>query len=161
MYTEAYYAEVRAEEKKRRLLTGIPAALLLLSGVVVFAISQAQRQAWGWKVACILTLVGGAYFLFLLGVYVQPMGTYRKYVKMMLTGRRRETVGMLTEIAAVTMDKDGLDCYRLMVNVGETGSPEDERLFYYDSLKPSLPFAAGDRVMVVSVDKMIADIREA
>ena len=79
----------------------------------------------------------------------------------MLSNRKRETTGILTEVAQTATDKDGLDCYAVMVNVGEKGDPEDDRLFYYDRLKEPVPIPIGKRVTVLSNDKMIADIREA
>ena len=58
-------------------------------------------------------------------------------------------------------DKDGIDCYAMLVNVGERDDAEDDRLFYFDVQKPKPQIPLGTRVTVESNDKMVADLKTA
>jgi hypothetical protein len=158
LYQQEDRVAVRAEAKKRWLVTVLPGALLFVAGLAVFIICQIGRQDWGWIFACGCTIVGGAYVLFLYGVYLRPVLTYQKHVNYMLDGRKRETVGLLQDVAQEVTDRDGLDWYAMTVNVGEKNDPEDERLFYLDALKPRPDIPPGTRVRVLSHDKTVAEL---
>lgn len=160
MYTEADRVQERMRYRKRLLITMIPGMVCFAGGVVVFVVGQLQRQPWGWIVASILTILGGSWCIFMQGVYLRPVALYRKHLDYMLDGRMRQTNGVLQHIAQVPTDKDGLDCYALIVNVGEKQNPEDERLLYFDARKGEPPFTEGTRVQVLSNDKMISSIQE-
>ncbi|NLV59462.1 MAG: hypothetical protein GXY67_11950 [Clostridiales bacterium] len=159
MYQQEDRVAVRAEARKRRLVTLLPGALLWAIGVAVFILCQIRRQDWGWIFACGCTITGGAYVVFLHGVYLRPVLTYQRHVDYMLDGRKRETVGILQEIAREVTDRDGLDWYAMTVNVGDRNDPEDERLFYLDALKPWPEIPPGTRVRVLSNDKSVAELR--
>lgn len=160
MYTQADHEQVRAQLRKRWLITAVPSALVLAAAIVLFVICQSRRLDWGWMAACCATVAAGAYFIFFYGVYVRPMALYEKNLRYMLDGRKRETTGILQEMAEAPQDKDGLDCYALVINVGDRNDPEDERLLYYDAMlgRPQIP--VGARVRALSNDKMISDLRE-
>jgi len=49
----------------------------------------------------------------------------------------------------------------MMLNVGSTDDPEDDRLFYYDVHKPRPECALGTMVTVHSNDKMVASFEIA
>jgi hypothetical protein len=161
LYSQADRDEIRARLKKRWLVTAVPSGLALLCAAAVFVICQAQRKDWGWIVACAVTILAGACFIFLYGVYLRPMRLYGRHVTYMLEGRMRETTGVLTEIADLPADKDGLDFFAITVNVGEKGEPEDDRLLYYDALKGKPNFAVGAHVTALSNDRMVSDLRGA
>jgi len=105
-----------------------------------------------------LTLLGGTYLLLALGVYVQPALVYRKNLRYLLTGRMRETTGFLKEISEDVFDRDGMEVYSMLLNVGERNDPEDDRLFYYDIYKPMPEMPIGTRVTVKSNDRLVASI---
>ncbi|MCL1854895.1 MAG: hypothetical protein FWF86_04100 [Clostridia bacterium] len=159
MYTEADRQAVYEESKKRWLVTVIPGTVLVLAGIIVFIICQAYRKDWGWMIACACTILGGAYVIFLFGVYLKPVLLYKQHLGNMLDGRKRETVGFLKDITLETSVKDGLDAYGVTVNIGAKDDPEDERLFYYDARLDRPAFPPGSRVTILSNDKMISDIR--
>ena len=158
MYAEEDRTFVRAQLRRRLLLVAIPAALLMAVAVGVFVLCQIRHQSWGWIFACTVTIFVGVCFLFLDGVYIRPMRLYARHVEYMLTGRMRETTGILTEVADAAIDKDGVDCYAVNVNVGEKGDPQDDRLLYFDALKGRPNIQPGTRVTVLSNDKMIFEI---
>lgn len=160
MYTEADLTKVQAELKKRWLVSALPTALLAVAAIAVFVVCQMQRRDWGWIFACACTILGGAYFLFFWGVYLQPMRVYRIHVSYMLEGRMRETDGVVQDIADEPRDREGIECYELLVNIGDKGDPEDERLLYWDAQKGKPWVQVGMRVHALSNDRMISDIRE-
>ncbi|MEA5016961.1 MAG: hypothetical protein VB099_20630 [Candidatus Limiplasma sp.] len=159
MYRQEDRVSAAAEAKKRWIVTLLPGALLIVVGIIVFVICQIQRLEWGWIFACACTVLGGAYVLFFYGVYLKPVLLYKKHVDYMLDGRKRETTGLLQEVAQEVTDKDGLDCYAIIVNVGDKNDPEDERLFYVDALKGRPGIPPGSRITVISNDKMVAELR--
>jgi hypothetical protein len=159
LYSQADRAGVQKQLRKRWMVSALPSGVLFVAAIVVFAICQSNRQDWGWVFACAATIVSGAYFLFFYGVYLRPMWLYARHVNYMLEGRMRETTGILTEVADEPTDKDGLDWYAIMVNIGDKGDPEDDRLLYYDALRGRPEIPLGTRVTVLSNDKMISEIR--
>ena len=77
-----------------------------------------------------------------------------------LFGRMRETTGVLKSFSEDVSDREGLECHAMMLNVGERDDPEDDRLFYFDALKPWPGWAMGTRLTVKSNDKLVASITE-
>lgn len=158
MYTQDDMMQIEKLFKKRMLITALPAAVAVATAVAVFVAGQLMRSNTLWIATVVLTILGGGYFLFLYGVYVKPARAYRTHVHYMLTGRMRETTGLLKSFAEDVSDRGGVECHALMLNVGEKDDPEDDRLFYYDALKPQPDCAVGTRVTVRSNDKMISAI---
>lgn len=158
MYTSQDEDEALALLKKRGFLAIFPAALALVAAVAVFVAGRIARSDTLWILTAALTILGGAYFLFLNGVWVKPARDYLRHVRRMRTGRLRETVGVLTSFAEGLSERDGLWCHALMMNLG-SGEPEDDRLYYYDDEKPRPSMPVGSRVRVLSNDNMVADIR--
>ena len=158
MYAQADRVEAQALLRRRWMVAVFPCAAVILAGIAIFVVCQQNRQDWGWFVACATTILGGGCFLFLYGVYVRPVRLYVKHIGYMLAGRKRETLGVLTDMSEVPIDKDGLDWYAMTVNVGEKDAREDDRLLYYDALKGKPEISLGTRVKILSNDKMISDI---
>ena len=108
--------------------------------------------------SALFTILGGAYCIFFYGVYLGPLRKYKKHLDYMFDGRKRVTDGILKEISETLLDRDGIDCYSVMINIGEKDDPEDERLFYLDAYKSMSDFHIGDRVKIESNDRMIASV---
>lgn len=161
MYTQDDLTRVSRMLKRRSWIAIAPAAVMLVAAIVVFIVGRLQRSDQMWMVTAALTVLGGAYFLFFYGVSVRPVRIYQKHVNYMLNGRKRETTGILKAFADDMNDKDGLDCYAMLVNVGDRDDGEDDRLFYYDAHIPRPDIPLGTRVTVVSNDKMVASIKLA
>lgn len=161
LYTEEDQARATALRRRRRLLVILPSALLLVLAIASFVWFRLHRDISGWVWTGLLTVLAGGYFLFFYEVYLRPASLYKKHVDYMLSGRLRETTGILTSLDTVAKDKDGLDCFALTVNVGQTNSPEDERLFYLDALKGLPACEVGDTVAVYTNDRMVAGITNA
>lgn len=161
LYTQAELDAIRAKLKRRIAVAVVPAVVILAAAVGVFVWGRMQRSDTLWMLTAALTVLGGGYFLFLFGVYVRPAWVYRTHVNYMLHGRMRTTTGVLKSISPNLSDHDGLECHALMLNIGDRDDPEDDRLFYYDALKPALTYPLGMRVTVLSNDKLISSIEPA
>jgi hypothetical protein len=161
LYTQADRDAATAERTKRLLVVLVPTVILLLAAIASFVWFRLNRDTSGWIWTALITILGGAYFIFLYGVYLRPVSLYKRHVDYMLDGRKRETVGYLRSIDAEALDHDGLDCRSVTVNVGEKNAPEDDRSFYLDALKPVPELPVGTRVRVLSNDRMVAGLEPA
>lgn len=158
MYSEKDWQEINQLLKKRWLLTLIPSLIVLGTAITVFVYGQLNRSEVLWMLTAALTLIGGGYLLFFYGVYVRPALIYRKNLRYLLTGRQRVTTGIFKEFSEDVSDRDGMEVYAMLLNVGEKNDPEDDRLFYYDAYKPLPEMPLGTRVTVHSNDKLVASI---
>lgn len=161
MYSEKDWQEINALFKKRLLLTLVPSCAILAAAVAIFVYGQLNRSENLWKLTAFLTIVGGGYLLFFLGVYVRPVVIYRRNLRYLLTGRKRVTTGIFKEFSEDITDREGMEVHAMLLNVGERNDPEDDRLFYYDAYKPMPEMPLGTRVTVQSNDKLVSCIELA
>lgn len=148
MYTEQDYADICAQIKQRRILLGIPAALLL-AGVIVSFVFRIRWLTMG------LSLVLGAGLIFCHGLLLAPLTAYRHHLNDVLHGRTRTTTGAFKEMEEVAVDRDGVKFYPMMLSVGNMDDPEDDRLFYYDANLPRPDWKTGDMITVTAHDKAL------
>ena len=158
-YTQADRTQAKETLRRRRFVVFIPAAAMLLVAVASFLWFRMHRDASGWWVSGLITVIGGAYALFLGDVYLKPVRLYKRHVDLMLDGRKRETVGVLVSVDPVVRDRDGLDCVAFTLNTGDRNLPEDERVFDLDALKSMPDIAPGTRLRVLSNDRMVAGLQ--
>lgn len=161
MYTQEDMRDVKAMLAKRWAAAAVPSAIALICAIAVFVYGRMQRSDSLWMLTAMLTVVGGAYFIFCYGVYVRPAAIYRRHLTFMLGDRMRTTTGVFKFFSKDVTDHDGLECYSMLLNVGEKDDPEDDRLFYYDAYKPLPAFELGERVTVLSNDKMVSSMKSA
>ncbi len=161
LYSQADRDEALVMRKKRSLVVWIPTILILLLAIGSYVWYRLQHDESGWIVTGLITILGGAYCIFFYGVYLRPVLKYNKHLDYMLDGRKRETVGILKEVSDVAQDHNSIDCYTVLMNVGEKNDPEDDRVFYLDAFKSIAGFQAGDRIRVESNDRMIAGVTKA
>ena len=158
LYSQSDRDAVIAQVKKRSLIVWVPTAFLLALAVAAFVFYRLRHDEGGWIVSGILTILGGGYAVFFYGVYLGPMRKYKKHLDYMLDGRKRVTEGILREVSQTVQDREGIDCYSVMMNVGEKNDPEDDRQFYLDAYKTMSGYQAGDRIRIESNDRMIAGV---
>ena len=161
MYTLEDLQDIQKLLKKRWKMTAIPAVLVLTAAAAVFVHGQLSRSDHLWKLTALLTILGGGWFLFFFGLYIRPARSYRTHVHYMLEGRKRITTGVFKSFSEEISSRDGVECHAMMLNVGNTDDPEDDRLFYYDIHKPRPSCALGTTVTVQSNDKMVASFEIA
>ena len=158
LYSQTDKDQVQRMRMRRMLIVWLPTALLLLLSIVAFVIYRLAHDESGWIISALITIAGGSYCTFLYGVYLRPVLKYKRHIDYMLDGRKRETRGILKEIGETVLDRDGIDCYPILLNVGEKDDPEDDRLFYLDAFKSMNGFQPGDHVVMESNDRMIASV---
>ena len=158
LYTQTDRDEVLAMRKRRMLVVWVPTALLLLLAIGSFVYFRLNHNETAWGITGMITILAGAYCIFFYGVYLRPVLKYKRHLDYMLDGRKRVTEGTLKEIGETVQDRDGIDCYSVLLNVGEKDDPEDDRQFYLDAYKSLDGFHPGDRVIVESNDRMIAGV---
>ena len=159
LYTETDREQVKRERNKRLWVVLLPTAAFLLLAAASFIWFRLQHNVGGWIWSALITIIGGAYFLFFYEVYLRPVSQYRKHVDIMLDGRKRETLGILKEWSGEVSDHGGMDCMSLTINVGQRNDPEDDRLFFLEAQKTMPPIEVGTSVRVISNDRMVADIQ--
>lgn len=161
MYSEQDWKEINALLKKRWLITLVPSGIALAAAIAIFVYGQLNRHEYLWMLTAFLTLLGGGYFLFFIGVYVRPALIYRRNLRYLLNGRKRVTTGIFKEFSEDVTDRDGMEVYAMLLNVGQKNDPEDDRLFYYDAYKPLPTLPIGSRVTVYSNDKLVSSMDPA
>lgn len=159
MYSEKDWSEINALIKKRWLITLGPSGVVLAAAIAIFVYGQVNRSQHLWMLTSALTMLGGGYLLFFYGVSVRPALIYRRNLRYLLNGRKRVTTGVLKEFSEDVTDRDGMEVYAMLVNVGERNDPEDDRLFYFDAYKPVPELPLGTRVTVESNDKLVASLQ--
>lgn len=156
MYQQKDRDENRHQLNKRLLALAIP-MVFFLAGIIVSLLRNVRLQ---W-LTILLTVLGGSMTLFCYSMFISPIVHYGRHLKNVLDGRKRETSGIVREIAGQACIREGVEYYPMTINVGDKNDEADDRLFYYDVHKGMPPVHPGDRVTVVSHDKAVADIRLA
>ena len=161
MYSEKDWKEINQLLHQRWLITLVPFTIVFGAAVAIFVYGQLNRHETLWMLTSFLTLLSGGYFLFMFGVYLRPALIYRRNLHFLLEGRKRVTTGIFKEFSEDVSDRDGMEVYPMLLNVGERNDPEDDRLFYYDAYKPLPEMPIGSRVTVYSNDKLVSSIELA
>lgn len=161
MYSEKDWKEINDLLKKRLWITLVPGCILLAVAVWIFVYGQLNRSETLWMLTSFLSILGGGYLLFFFGVYVRPALVYRRNLRYLLTGRKRTTTGIFKEFSEDVCDREGMEVYAMLINVGQRNDPEDDRLFYYDAYKPLPEMPLGSRVTVQSNDKLVSSMELA
>lgn len=156
MYTEQELSTIRRLKNARLLVAIVPAVLLLIAALTVFVLGRMERSEEAWKLTALLTVVGLSYLVFMLGVYVGPVSSYQKHIDYMLHGRQHFCTGILKEIGQNVCERNGVNYYPILINVGEKNDGKDDRLFYFDVLKelPNIPI--GSRITIQHNDIMVS-----
>ncbi len=97
-----------------------------------------------------VTLLWGALGIFFWSMKLTPLLCYRKYLKEITSGLSRDVTGVVVRFDDTTTFRDGLSFYALVVDIGDTGDPEDERLLYWDAQLARPDIRPGERVSVTA-----------
>ena len=148
MYTEQDYADIRAQIKQRRMIMAVPGAVLL-AGIVVSFVFRVR-----WLTTALSLALGGGW-IFCHGLLIAPLTAYRRHLDEVLHGRVRSTTGAFKEMEEVSVMREGVKYYPMMLSVGNMDDPEDDRLFYYDANLPRPDWKTGDMLTVTAHDKAL------
>ena len=143
VYNKEDFADIDAKWRKCLIYS---ACYLALAAVVV-----------GWtfaariKPATMLAVVAlGCAAVFLWGMKVSPIRLMRKYMYETHSGLTKRAVGRVTFFAEDVTPREGIECRRVILNVGEKDDPNDERLFYWNAALPCPPYQLGCMAEVTS-----------
>ena len=149
MYSENDYTAALQAEKRARLLMLLPAGLLLIGVVWSFIV----RIKW---LTILLSALAGCWMIFTYQILLVPRKAYRLHVRSALRIPGRNTDGYYLRMEETPVERDNVLYYAFYVNVGEKNDPEDDRLFYFDAMKPLPSWQSGERLRVVSYDKFVS-----
>jgi len=160
LYSQADKDAAATKAHRRAWVVWLPTAAFVALAIATFILYRSRHDESGWILSALFTILGGGYCIFFYGVYLGPVLKYKKHIGYMLDGRRRATEGYLKEISDAVLDRDGVDCYSVIINIGEKDDPEDDRQFYLDAFKSMAGYHAGDHVRIQSNDRMIMGIEK-
>ena len=149
MYTENDLNDAQKAVNRMSLLMYIPAAVLLIGAVVSFVF----RIKW---LTILLSVLCGGWMVFAHQMYVIPRKGYMEHIRSALRVARKETEGYYLRMEETPVERNSVMFYAFYLNVGEKQDPEDDRLFYFDALRPLPDWKSGDRVLVRSYDKFVS-----
>ena len=152
MYTQESFSAADRQFKKRLAWCLTPVFILLGALIVSFTL----RIQW---LSVLLLITGGALLIFLWDTMLSPLKAYRKFLRDLLGGRKREYSGVFQGFENIDIVREGVYCRPFMLNVGDVQDEKDERLLYWD-IQLSLPqWQEGTRLWVSTFDKSVCDWR--
>ena len=149
MYGENDLSNAQAAFKRAVLLMWLPAALLFGGAIWTFVV----RIKW---LTILLSALAGCWVIFVHQNIVLPKKGYCEHVRKALRASRKETEGYYLRMEATPVERENVMFYAFYLNVGEKQDPEDDRLFYYDALRPLPDWQSGDRLRIFSYDKFVS-----
>lgn len=145
--------QANLQQLRRELLALGLLSIPFLAGIIV---SFVLRIQW---LTVTLSILYGAIAIFLYNLRIAPVTAYRRYLRDISRGLRREAQGTLVRLDSDETFKEGVRFYTLVVNIDPKLDPEGERLFYYDVCKPLPPSRVGDQVHVLSHGNYVLKLR--
>ena len=153
MYTKEDLESINLQFKHRVFLLLIPEVLLCLALIISFIL----RVQW---LSVLLFCLMGAAALFAWGIHLSPLAAYRRYLKEVLTGRKREYIGRFAGFDQNEVIRDGVRFMPFMLNVAETPEKIDDRLLYFDKQFSPPSWQEGLRLYISTFDKSVVQWRE-
>jgi hypothetical protein len=153
MYTQSDLEELNAQLRRRVGLWALPQLPLLAA--LVYTLSVRHQV-----LTIVISILMGWIAIFAVGFSIAPVAAYRKFLRALLDGRKRELSGVFKNFDMDTVMRDKVRYVPLMLNVGDIGEPKDDRLLYWDA-NLSLPdWQPGDKLWISSHDKSVTDWRK-
>ena len=149
MYEEKDLIDAQAAVKRAMTLMLVPAVLFFGGAIWSFVV----RIKWA---TILLSALAGCWIIFVHQNIMLPKKGYCEHVRKALRAARKDTEGYYLRMEATPVERDDVMFYAFYLNVGEKKDPEDDRLFYYDALKPLPGWQSGCRLRIISYDKFVA-----
>ena len=153
MYTQSDLEEISAQLRRRIGLWTLP-QLPLMAALIYTLIIRHQ------VLTTAVSVLMGWIAIFAAGISIAPVAAYRKFLRGLLIGRKRELSGIFKGFDQDTVMRDKVRYVPLMLNVGDIDEPKDDRLFYWDTNIPLPDWQLGDKLWISSHDKSVADWRK-
>ena len=143
VYSQQDEAKLTSRMKALWVSVGVFIAII----VVTIVWSLFIRIQW---LTMLLTIAFGSAALFLWSMKLAPVICYKRHMRDIKEGLSRHTSGVVVSFDSDMTLREGIECHALIVNVGDINDPKDERLYYWDSAKPSPEVRPGDKVELTS-----------
>lgn len=150
MYSQENLNQIEEQFRKRLAMLG----LLLLLPLAALVVSLALRIKWLTMLASILA---GSLTILYVGMSLSPVFYYRKHLRLLLPGRKRELSGVFKGFEEHPVLRDKVRFYGFLLNIGELDDPIDDRQLYWDANLPLPDWQEGERFWVSSFDKSVVD----
>lgn len=148
MYNRKDYENACADNKKHLIIL----VLISVIGIAAIIYSFIVRVEW---ITILLTIILLCIITFHVGVFYIPSNKYKKQLYMLLNGRKREISGTLKSINKTIVKHNDLDCYTLVVKIGEVKYGDDDRVIYWEISKKMPEFIIGNSIKFTTFDKTI------
>lgn len=155
MYTEEDYRSISRQFRNRSLSLWIPLGVFAVL-IFVLAIRRVPEVF-----VMIATILAGGLAIFVFGLFIKPVLSYKRHMDNCLHGRTHDVTGAFKEMGEETVDKDGVRFWPMILNVGNMEDEEDDRLLYYDANLPRPGFVRGQMLTVSAHDKAVAKWTDA
>lgn len=152
MYTEQELLAIKAQQRKRWMLLGIP-CLVILAFIVYSVIIRVEPLTSG------LTVLLLALLIFFWDLAIRPLHRYEIHLTNMLYGRKRELACTYRSTDADISLVDGVRYYAMtFLQQDEDGGEPFDRLLYWDAEKPLPALAPDQPVHITYHDRMISHL---
>ncbi len=150
MYKQEHLESINQQLHRRALI------LLLVEAVLFFGliISFAARIQW---LTVVLLCLMGATLIFAWGISLSPLASYRKFLRDLLTGRKRHYFGRFQGFDSNEVIRDGVRFMPFMINVSNSPERTDERLLYFDQHFALPTWEEGIQLSISTFDKSVVD----
>ena len=149
LYTENDLTQARLETRKILLQMLVP-AVLLMGGVIW---SFVVRIKW---LTILLSILTGFWIIFIRQNFWLPRQAYSNHIDSALHAKKKEAEGRYLRTEDTPVERNNVMFYAFYLNIGEKEDPDDDRLFYWDALKPRPDWQTGDRIRICSYDKFVS-----
>lgn len=149
MYTNESYQQNRAQLRTRLWVCGLPVLALITLMLVSFFLR------WPEALTVALSILGFGSGVLLYGMFISPVIAYGKHVHHALNGRTRSLQGVFVSMEEAPVGRDGVQFYPFVINVGDKGEEEDDRLFYMDANMPRPDWRVGEMLEITSYDNRV------
>jgi len=126
VYEESDFGLIGNKWKKSLIYAGCYLAFT----VAVLAYTMLIRN----KVMTIATgALLGCIAILLWGMKISPIRLMRRYLYEIHSGLTKHTSGRVVFFSEDITPREGIECFQVILNVGEKDDPKDERLFYWNA----------------------------
>ena len=152
MYSDKDLLDIDRQFRRRLWL------LMMIEGVLAagMAYSLAVRLQW---LTVLLSCVMGSAAIIYAGMTLAPLHAYRKYLRALLPGHKRELSGIFKGFDAHSILRDNVSYLSFLLNVGDPDDSKDDRQLYYDTNLPLPDWREGERLWIASFDKSVTGWR--
>lgn len=151
MYTQQDLNHIAQQQKKRWIIIGV-IAVLLLAGIIYSFIIRLEPLTVG------LTLALGAMLIFFYDLTIKPLHCYEVFLRNALHGRTRELDCTYMSTDADISLVDGVKYYALSLEQLDDKGDPFERMLYWDALKPQPALNPGDKLHIIYHDRMVVEL---